>query len=356
MHYQQNLDLHLISFDKDLRFALQSLNQIEGGHHRQVLFVVNKENQIIGALTDGDIRRALIQGSSIDSLVSEIMFVDFRFIFKGDNNIIQLIKDLKRKEIFILPVLNKKKELVDIYDLNDFKSMLPMEAVLMAGGEGKRLLPLTESTPKPLLEVGGKPIISYNIERLKSYGVKKFHFTLNYLGNQIEDYVNNHPERKFENNFVYEKSKLGTAGALALIENFTEDTILVMNSDLLTTIDFEAFYLFFIEQKADMAVASVPYTVKIPYAIMEVEKNKVSSFKEKPIFNYYSNAGIYLIRKEVLKLIPENQFFDATDLMEAVIQNKLNLVSFPIRHYWLDIGSPTDFKRANEDVKYLNFN
>lgn len=356
MHYKQNLDLHLISSGKDLRFALHSLNQIGGGHHRQVLFVVNKENQIIGALTDGDIRRALIQGSSIDSLVSEIMFVDFRYIFRGDDKIIELIKDLKKKEIFILPVLNQNKELVDIYDLNDFKSMLPMEAVLMAGGEGKRLLPLTESTPKPLLKVGEKPIISYNIDRLKSFGVKRFHFTLNYLGNQIEDFVNSHAEEKFESNFIYEETKLGTAGALALIHDFEEDTILVMNSDLLTTIDYEAFYLFFIEQKADMAVASVPYTVKIPYAIMEVEKNKVSSFKEKPIFNYYSNAGIYLIKKEVLKLIPENQFFDATDLMETVIQNQLNLVSFPIRHYWLDIGNPNDFERANEDVKYLNFN
>ena len=350
-----NTNQFLISSNKNLRNALENLNKIEGGHHRQVLFVHDNKKQIIGALTDGDIRRALIKGTNIESSVTEIMFKNFRYLHEGQTDLIYLIKELKKEEILILPVLNKNKELIEILDLKEIKSMLPIEAVLMAGGEGKRLLPLTENTPKPLLEIGNKPIISYNIDRLKSYGVKKFHFTLNYLGNQIEDFIKEYSENKSESNFVYEKQKLGTAGALALINDFEEDSILVMNSDLLTTIDFEAFYLFFKEHNADMAVASIPYTVKVPYAIMEVQQNKVASFIEKPVFNYFSNAGIYLIKKEVLKLIPKNQFFDATDLMETVIGNKLNLVSFPIRHYWLDIGNPDDFERANEDVKYLNF-
>lgn len=351
-----NTNQFLISSDKNLRNALESLNYIEGGHHRQVLFVHDIKKQIIGALTDGDIRRALIKGTNIESSVTEIMYKSFRYLREGQTDLIPLIKELKKEEIFILPVLNKNKELINIIDLKEIKSILPIDAVLMAGGEGKRLLPLTENTPKPLLKVGDRPIIEYNVERLRAFGVKNFYFTLNYLGSQIEEFVEVNYGKKIQPNFIFETEKLGTAGSVALISNFVENTILVMNSDLLTTIDFEAFFLFFKSQRADMAVATIPYNVKIPYAILEVENSKISALKEKPTFNYYSNAGIYLIKKQVIDLIPKNQFFDATDLMETVIKQKLKLVSFPIRHYWLDIGKPDDFARANEDVKYLKFN
>lgn len=351
-----NIQIFQINQNQNLRQALHRLNNINGGHHRQVLFVYDENNKIVGALTDGDTRRALISGKELDTLVENVMFRNFRFFKEGQSNLIPLIKELKQNDIFILPIINKNDELVSVIDLKQTRTILPIEAVLMAGGEGKRLLPLTENTPKPLLKVGNKPIISYNIERLLAFGVKNFHFTLNYLGNQIEQFVHQDFRDNITPNFIYEKEKLGTAGSVALISNFVENTILVMNSDLLTTIDFEAFFLFFKSQRADMAVATIPYNVKIPYAILEVEDSKISALKEKPTFNYYSNAGIYLIKKEVIDLIPKNQFYDATDLMETVIKEKRKLVSFPIRHYWLDIGNPIDFERANEDVKYLRLN
>jgi len=351
-----SLAFHLVEQTENLRAALARLNKIAGGHHKQVLFVVNENQQVVGAITDGDIRRALISGKELTISVKEIMFKNFRFFTQGQSNLIHLIKELKKEEIFLLPELNDQKQLTSIYDLKTLKSILPVDAVLMAGGEGKRLLPLTENTPKPLLKVGNQPIISYNINRLLSFHVKRQYFTLNYLGKQIQDYIEAEFSDKLDTQYIFETQKLGTAGSLKLIDNFSNDVILVMNSDLLTTIDFEAFYLFFKDQNADMAVASIPYQVKVPYAIMDVKNNEVNNFQEKPVFNYYSNAGIYLIKKELLDLIPENQFFDATDLMQAVINNKKKLVSFPIRHYWLDIGKPEDFERANEDVKYLRFN
>jgi NDP-sugar pyrophosphorylase family protein len=237
------------------------------------------------------------------------------------------------------------------------KSLLPVDAVIMAGGVGTRLKPLTNNTPKPLLKIGNKEIISYNFDRLYQYGIFNQYITVNYLGNQIKDFcVNYNDEIKFK--IIKEDKFLGTAGSLSLIDDFENDTILLMNSDLLTNIDYEDFYRSFKEKKADIMVASIPYDVSLPYAIFEtnnINNKHIKSFKEKPTYTHYANAGIYLMKKSILRYIPKHEFFNATDLMNAVINNNDKLIHFPITGYWLDIGKHEDYDKAQRDISHIDF-
>ncbi|MNM72326.1 D-glycero-alpha-D-manno-heptose 1-phosphate guanylyltransferase [compost metagenome] len=226
----------------------------------------------------------------------------------------------------------------------------------MAGGEGKRLRPLTEKTPKPLLLVGEKPIIEYNIDRLKEVGVHTINISINYLGDQLEQYFGDGSQKDIRINYVRETKPLGTIGSVLLVEDFDHEDIIIMNSDLLTNIDFNDFFKTYQEAKADMIVATTSYHVDVPYAVLEVsENNAVKSLKEKPRYTYYSNAGIYILKKNLLSMIPQDKFFDITDLMDRIIEMDLKLVTYPINGYWLDIGKHEDFKKAQEDIKHIKF-
>jgi NDP-sugar pyrophosphorylase family protein len=235
------------------------------------------------------------------------------------------------------------------------KANLPIDAVIMAGGRGSRLRPLTDSVPKPLLKVGGKPIIEYNVERLNEFGIKSVHISINYLGDQLIEYFGDGEEIKMPIYYITEDTPLGTIGAVASAKNLTQEYVLVMNSDLLTNINFEDFFMTFVDGNADMIVATTPYQVNIPYAVMELDGNKVLSFKEKPTVTYYSNAGIYLFKRSLVSSIPVNEFFNATDLMQAVIKAGKRLIHYPIKDYWLDIGKHEDFEKAQEDIKVISF-
>ena len=203
--------------------------------------------------------------------------------------------------------------------------------------------------------MGGKEIISYNFDRLLQFGITNQIVTVNYLSEQIENFCQSYNS---EINFriVKEDKFLGTAGSLSLIENFINDTILLMNSDILTDINYEDMYKKFIKSKADMLVASIPYSVNIPYAILEHEESQVKSFKEKPKYIYHANAGIYLMKKEILNLIPKTKFYNATDLMQKIIDLDMKLIHFPMLNYWLDIGKPEDFNKAKEDIMNIKIN
>jgi NDP-sugar pyrophosphorylase family protein len=243
---------------------------------------------------------------------------------------------------------------VEVINFRKLKSYLPVDAVIMAGGRGERLKPFTDSVPKPLLKVGGKPIIEHNIDRLSAYGIFDMWISIRYLGDQIKDYFGNGSSKYLNINYIEEKDPLGTAGALSMVKQFNHDTVLLMNSDLLTNIDFEDFYLFFETESADMAVACIPYKVNIPYAVMETDAHVITGFVEKPTYTHYSNTGIYLIKKKLIELIPKEIFYQATDLMEELIRQKMKVAAYPMMGYWLDIGKHDDFTKAQEDIKHLN--
>ena len=251
-----------------------------------------------------------------------------------------------------MPYLDCDRRIIKINNLQKQKSILPVDAVLMAGGKGLRLRPLTETVPKPLLKVGNKPIIDYYIDRLIEYGVDHISITVNYLKEQIESYI---AESRVDSNIccVREPQYLGTIGSIRFVEHFHHDTVLVMNSDLFTNINYEDFFSHFSEHQADMSVAAVPYSVSVPYGIFDLEGREIKGIKEKPTFNYYANAGIYLIKKDLLKLIPSNTFFDATDFLNLLISKGYKVIRYPITGYWLDIGKFEDFDKAQELVNHL---
>ncbi len=340
---------YILSDTATIKDALIALNDLSADI--QTLFIVNSDNQMIGSLTDGDIRRGLIKNLQVSASVIEIIHNEFKFVFEHNKDVLQ-IKEFRSSGVELLPCLDKNKHIIKVYNLKKLKSVLPIDAVLMAGGKGERLRPLTEKTPKPLLKVGEKAIIDYNVEALISYGIENISVTTNYLGEQIEVHYTNLVDG-IRVNCVKEPKYLGTIGSIKFIDNFINDTILVMNSDLFTNINYEDFYLHFLQNEADMSVAAVPYTLSVPYGIFELEGRNIQGVSEKPVYNYYANAGIYLIRKNLLDLIPQDTFFNATDFMELLISKGQKVIRFPLIGYWIDIGKHDDYQKAQDFIKHL---
>lgn len=345
-----NLENITVHKGKTIVEALKKLNDIRDVS-RLILFVKDNDNSIIGSVTDGDIRRSLVSNMNINRPIGEVCNKDF--VFEYDNKSFLELHEYRKKNIKILPILDKKKYLVRIIDLEKTSSILPLECMLMAGGRGKRLSPLTDKKPKPMLPLGDKPIIEHNIDRLISFGIKKIYISVKYLGEQIEEYFGDGSDKGIVIEYIWEDKPLGTAGALTLVPNFETEHVLLMNSDLFTNVDFEDLYLSLLREKADMIVSSTEYKVDVPYAVFDTTDSKVMGFREKPTFVYHSNAGIYILKKDLIDKIPKNQFYDITNLMEEIVVEGKRLVYRPILGFWVDIGKPVDYKQAQEFIKHL---
>jgi dTDP-glucose pyrophosphorylase len=334
-----------------MKQALAILNELS---QDAILFVVDVNDKLIGSLTDGDVRRGLLNNFNVENKIDEIIQSNPRYVRKGNYDIQKIIK-YREEDYKVIPVLDDNDVVINVINFKYIISYLPIDAVIMAGGRGQRLQPLTDNTPKPLLKVGNKPIMEHNLNRLAMYGIDDFWVSLKYLGEQIEAYFGTGKQKNINIEYVWENESLGTIGAVGRIENFKHDYVLVTNSDLLTNIDYEHFFLEFIKQNADLAVLTIPYQVAIPYAVLETEKGEVKSFKEKPTYTYFSNGGIYLMKKEITNLIPFNKFYNATDLMEEMIRQNKKIISFPFSGYWLDIGKHEDFEKAQTDIDNIKF-
>jgi dTDP-glucose pyrophosphorylase len=342
---------HLISQNQTVFECLNQLNSLRTDLN---LFIVDDERRLLGSVTDGDIRRGIIRGVSLNGNVKEVMNADCKYLVAGKIDL-QAIIGYRKKEIKILPVVDGRKRIVDLLNFNKVKTLLPLDAVIMAGGKGSRLLPLTQTVPKPLLYVGPKPILAYNLERMQNYGIRNITITVNYLSDQVERFVSDLTFSGDNITCLKEANEMGTVGAVSLIDKWSNDNILLTNSDLLTNIDYEDFFLDFINSGADMMVAAIPYPLKVPYAILETEGNSIKAFKEKPEYTFYANTGMYIFKKEMLRYIPVNSFFNATDLMDKLLQHDHKLAYYPMINYWLDIGNHDDYKKAQEDIKHINF-
>ncbi len=331
---------------------IEALLALEKKSFHQTLFVVNKQGILIGTLTDGDIRRYLINGGQLTDDVEYAIHRNFVYVKQGDSALLAKLKEFRAKNLKVVPLLDKLGHIVYIYDLINYKSYLPIDVVLMAGGKGERLRPLTEKTPKPLLLVGDKCIIDYNIDRLISYGIEHISVTCNYLKEQLYAHFEK-PRLGVKINCVTEPNFLGTIGAIKFVETFYNDTVLVMNSDLFTDVDYEDFYLHFKEHNADMSVAAVPYNVSIPFGILDLDGCNIKGLLEKPKYNYYANAGIYLFKKSAIVEIPKGTFFNATDFIEKLIAQGKKVVRYPLNGTWIDIGQHVDLVKAQDLVKHL---
>lgn len=313
------------------------------------LFVIDEDGRLVGSLTDGDLRRAVIggeeagRGASLDDAVGAVCHRECMAVRPGESRYAG-IHEARRRGITLLPVLDETGRIVELLDLRRMKTALPLDAVLMAGGKGERLRPMTLDRPKPLLEIGGKPIIDYNITELKANGIRNIFVTVNYLKEQIIK----HFENEAGVTCVEEPKRLGTMGSLSLVEGLREENLVVMNSDLLTTLNFEEMFLQHAESGAALTVAAIPYTVSVPFAIMRHEGRRVTGLTEKPTYNYFANAGVYMMRREVADSIPRGEYLDAPDLIMQLIERGERVEYFPIDGTWIDIGSPDDFRYANE--------
>jgi dTDP-glucose pyrophosphorylase len=341
---------HIIQQNEQVRAALMKLDLLASD---AILFIVDQNNKLIGSLTDGDLRRGFIKGLGFEDSILDFIQPNPSFIHEHENAVNKL-EEYNKRNFKIVPVLNNDNQIVDIVNFRTRTTIIPADALLMAGGEGKRLRPLTEHTPKPLLKVGDKPIIEYNIDRLAQVGIKNIHLSINYLGEQLENYFGDGSTKNLNIKYIKETKPMGTVGSVLLAEKLEHEDVLIMNSDLLTNIDFVDFYKTFKASNADMAVAATSYNVDIPYAILETDDaQRVRSLKEKPRYTYFSNAGIYLLKKSMLDFIPKDSFFDITDLMDKILAMDRKLITFPINGYWLDIGKHEDYKKAQEDIKHL---
>lgn len=339
---------HIIKETTSLRDALAALNRLSGGE--MTLLAVNGDGVMTGTLTDGDVRRALLNGMSLDSPASESIHRQFRAIRVSDDEL-DTMRQCRRLGIALLPRLDADGRIVDVIDLNKTYTRLPLSAILMAGGRGERLRPLTDTCPKPLLEIDGKPIIDYNIEALARCGISDITVTTRYMADQIKAHFAE-PRYGVQVRCVEETEPLGTIGAVSLVPKVDAEAAVIMNSDLLTTISFEDMYMHHRADRADVTIAAVPYVVSVPYAILTTDGNAVSAIEEKPTYTHYANAGIYMVNSSLLEYIPSGRRLDAPDFIDRMIGEGRRVTYYPISGTWIDIGSPADFRQAQEIMRH----
>lgn len=344
------MNTHIINQRSSILDALNRLNLLSG--KVMTLAVIDDNGIMTGTLTDGDIRRGLLHGIALNDPISLAMHKSFKYIKGEDIDVIQL-RNLRKEGISLLPHLDDNGKIIHIYDLSTTHTILPLSAILMAGGKGERLRPLTDNTPKPLLKIGGKAIIDYNIEALADCGITDITVSTGYLAEQIYDHFSS-PIAGVNVKCVKESQPMGTIGAAALIERADDGTTLIMNSDLLTTISFEEMYIKHMQEHADVTIAAVPYIVSVPYAILATEHEQVKGIEEKPAYSYYANAGIYIFSNKLLNTLSTDRRTDATDLIQSAIDSKLKVIYYAINGTWIDVGTPTDFKHAQEIMRHHN--
>lgn len=342
--------LHIIASGATLLEALRQLNSLPAGA-AMTLVAVDSCGRAEGTVTDGDLRRGMLDGLDLSAPVSAAMHRSFECLDPaGDDNVGRL-RRLRERGIRLVPELDAEGKVIGLVDLKYTSNRLPVSAILIAGGRGERLRPLTLTTPKPLLKVGDKAIIDYNVDALHACGVDDISVTVNYLGEQIEE----HFARRGDGvKTVREESRTGTLGSASLCDIPAGGDTIVMNADLLTTLSLEEFYLHHHATGADITIAAIPYNVSVPYAILDVTDGRVEGLREKPLYSYFANAGIYLFSNRLLRRLERGAYMDATDFIENAIAEGLNVGYFPISGTWIDIGSPADYTHACELMKHLN--
>lgn len=346
------MDRHIINESSTLIEALRRLNDLSG--MSMTLFVTDHTGRLKGTLTDGDVRRALVGGASLESKVYDVMHHDFRSLH-GKIIDVAAIKDYRNHGIMLLPWIDDEGKIKKIIDLSHNHTVLPLSAILMAGGKGERLRPMTLDTPKPLLKIGEKAIIDYNIEALVRCGISDITVTTRYLSEKIVEHFKE-PVAGVKVKCVKEERTSGTIGSASLATVLKDGNTIVMNSDLLTTVSFEDMYIHHISHEADITIAAIPYQVSVPFAILSSDGNspdRVTGLEEKPSYSYFANAGIYIFSNKLLRMIPKEGHTDATEVIEQAIADGLTVTQFPLNGTWIDIGSPSDFRQANELIKYV---
>ena len=322
-----------------------------------IALVVDEQRRLIGTVTDGDVRRGILANINLDESVTRLLerksgspyAIPTTAPVGADPTI--CLELLKQHSILHLPLLDEEKRVAGLVTLDEFvpPSNLALQAVIMAGGRGSRMNPLTEVLPKPMLPVGDQPLMEIIIHQLRDAGIRRVNVTTHHKSEKITEHFGDGSDFGVELNYVNEDRPLGTAGGLGLMDP-PQETLLVINGDILSQVDFRAMLAFHREQRGDLTVAVRQYDIRVPFGVVECEGASVQRLTEKPVLNFFVNAGIYLLEPVVYQYIPNGKSFDMTDLIERLLEERRRVVSFPVREYWLDIGLPEDYLRAQKDV------
>jgi len=322
----------------------------------KIALVMDTADVLIGTLTDGDIRRGLLKGLDMDDQIKDI-YNHSPITCRITDSKEKIIQTAVSRRLYQIPLLNEKRQVVKLAEIDHLirKEKHSNTIVLMAGGMGKRLRPLTQNTPKPMLQVGGRPIIETLISRLQQQGFSNIIISINYRGDQIKEYFGDGRKFGVSINYIEENQKMGTAGSLGLLNQAPKTPIMVMNGDILTNVNFENLLDFHEQANATDTMCIREYGLEVPYGVVRLNKNNIIAIEEKPVQQFFVNAGIYVLNPEALEIIPENQAIDMTQVFEKLVSQNQVTVSFPIREFWMDIGKLEDYNRANNEY-YRIFN
>ena len=331
-----------------LEHAIKVLH--EGGC--RIALVSDKHDRLLGTLTDGDIRRALINKLTMKSYVKLVMNSDPVTVTNNTESK-EIISLMTSQELLHMPIIDKDGFLCGLETLNDLieERKYDNPIFLMAGGFGTRLHPLTEHTPKPLLKVGIKPILETIIEQFVKYGFHNFYISTHFKSEQIMDYFQSGEKYDVSISYVHEDTPMGTAGSLGLLpENLPDLPIIVMNGDILTRVDFNHLLNFHYENNTEATMCVREYDFQVPYGVIEIANHKIAKIEEKPIHNFFVNAGIYVLDKTLVNRVDGKSYLNMTDLLNKEIYNG-GVSVFPIHEYWLDIGHMKEYEKANKEIK-----
>lgn len=327
-------------------------------NERGVVLVVDADERLEALVTDGDVRRAILEDLDLDIPVGEL---HERLNSTGKPKLVaaeagtpeeERRRMMETSRLEQLPVVDERGRVADLMFRNESNhaAPLPLRAVVMAGGAGKRLRPLTEAMPKPMLPLGERPVMELLIEQLRISGIREITVSTHFMPEKIHEYFGDGSRFGVSINYVHESEPLGTAGALGLLETIDEPTLLV-NGDLLTRVDFAAMLRFHRAHGANLTVGVRQFDLEVPYGVVEREGAMIRRIREKPKYHFLVNAGIYMLDAEAQRRVPKGQRYDMTDLMEALIEEGRRVASFPVMEYWLDIGRPNDYEKAQSDVE-----
>lgn len=342
----KSIDAILASEDSLILDTLKILNTSS----KQVVLIVDTSKKLLGTISDGDIRRALINGSSVNHSVKDVYF---------KNPTVANIHDSKEKvlnlciskKIHQIPIVDDEGVVIGLEILSELirKEEKPNRVVLMVGGLGTRLRPLTDETPKPMLNVGGKPILQTIVETFASYGYINIIMCVNYKSKIIQEYFGDGTKFGVHVEYILEDKRMGTAGALSLLSKKPKESFFVMNGDILTNVNFEYLHKSHTESKSLATMCTREYDFQVPYGVVNTHDNKVTSITEKPIHKFSVSAGIYMLEPQCIEMIPEDEFYDIPTLFEELIQKKKDILSFPLKEYWVDIGKIEEYEKANRE-------
>lgn len=346
--FAQNQDIVIVK-STPISVAIRALDSSS----IKFLLVVDEDKNLAGTVTDGDVRRGILKGVALNSSIENIMNPNPVVATVGENPG-KYSRALKKKNVFLLPVVDQNKKLVDLLhhdNLSNGNNSRDNPVLILAGGLGTRLGELTKDKPKSLMPIGNTPLIELTIQNLMRYGFHKFYVSLNYKADMIRESLGDGSRWKCDIQYLQEEERLGTAGPISMLQNKIDLPFLVMNGDIVTKIDFDSLFHFHATHKEMATMCVKEYDMQVPFGVVQLEENKVTQIHEKPVHKFFVSAGIYVFDPKVIKFVPEKTYFDMPNLFDHLLKNKFGVNAFPIMEYWIDIGRYNDLEKAQKEFK-----